>query len=89
MDFASPNFFLFVVRRYSGVSFSQVCRKLAAGCELLDGLIQVASEYRLRGGALFGRREALFVATSCGHRCGAEPDVITCRERTDFMCAQS
>jgi hypothetical protein len=53
MDFASLNFFYFLVRRYSDVSCSQVCRKLGAGRELLDGLIHVASEFPLRGEALF------------------------------------
>jgi hypothetical protein len=54
-NFASPEFFYFLVRRYSDVSCSQVRRKFAAGRELLDGLIHVASEFRLRGGALFGQ----------------------------------
>ena len=49
------------MRRYSDVSWSQVCRKLAAGRELLDGLIQFASEFRLGGGTLFAVGEAKFV----------------------------
>jgi hypothetical protein len=65
MVFASPNFFIFVVRRYSGVSWLEVCRKLAAGRELSRGRVQVASEYRLGGEALFARSEALFVASPC------------------------
>ena len=60
--FASPKFFLFLVRRYSGASCLQACRKLAAGRELSHGYIQVASEFRLGGEALFAQREALFVA---------------------------
>jgi hypothetical protein len=68
--FASPEFFYFLVRRYSDVSCSQVCRKLAARRELLDGLIHVASEYRHGGGTLFGVGEALFVATSCRRASG-------------------
>ena len=54
LGFRLTKFFYFLVRRYSDVSCSQVCRKLAAGRELLDGLIHVASEFRLGGGALFG-----------------------------------
>ena len=61
MNFASLTFFYFLARRYSDASCSQVCRKLAAGRELLDGLIQVASEFRLAGGTLFAGREAKFV----------------------------
>jgi hypothetical protein len=61
MEFASPEFFYFLVRRYWDVSCSQVCRKSAAGRELLDGLIHFASEFRLGGEALFGGGEAKFV----------------------------
>jgi hypothetical protein len=61
--FRLTKFFYFLVRRYSDVSCSQVCRKLVAGRELLDGLIHVASEFRLGGGTLFVGGEALFVAT--------------------------
>jgi hypothetical protein len=67
---SSPNFFYFLVRRYSDVSRSQVCRKLAAGRELSHGHIQVASEFRLGGGALFVR-EALFVTSSRGRAIGS------------------
>ena len=63
-EFRLTKFFYFCVRRYSGVSCLQVCRKLAAGRELSHGPIQVASEYRLGGGTLFARREALFVTSS-------------------------
>jgi hypothetical protein len=63
MNFASFRLteFFFLVRRYSDASCSQACRKLAAGRELLRGLIHVASEFRLGGGTLFAGREAKFV----------------------------
>ena len=31
-------------------------------------------------------REALFVASSCGHRCVRRRTSLLSRERTDFMC---
>jgi hypothetical protein len=70
-EFRLSKFFYFLVRRYSDVSWSQVCRKLVAGRKLSHGHIQVASEFRLGGGALFGLREALFVATAVRPRAGS------------------
>ena len=63
--FASPEFFYFLVRRYSVHFASPSGGKSLASRWLAGGGEAIFAEFRLRGGTLFVGREAIFVATSC------------------------